>query len=296
MPERNRITSLLLASSLLPLAAIADSVYLKNGESFEGVEAVVTGDTVRIDLPIGSLRLPMSKVDRVEEVDSTLGEYRARETQLKQTREDAAGWLELARWARANDFDKGAAKAAMLAARLDPELPDLEPMMSGIGYVFDEKTREWIPYADSMRRQGLVEDGTEWVTPEEKRERADSRIEKTSDERPGSRTDDHLDKALDILAAAVNKPDPPAATVVVQQPGIGGYYPGVIAPGFIGGGFIGGGFIDPGFVGGHGAGAFVSSVSMGWDQLARRQPASFIPMQSTAPRIVPHAGGHRRGR
>jgi hypothetical protein len=142
-----------------------------------------------------------------------------------------------------------------------------------------------------MRRQGLVEDGTEWVTPEEKRERADARIEKTTDERSASRTDDHLDKALDILAAAVNKPDAPAATIVVQQPGIGGYYPGVIAPGFIGGGFI-----DPGFVGGHVPGAFLGSVSMGWDQLARRQPASFIPMQSTAPRIVPHAGGHRRHR
>jgi hypothetical protein len=290
MPERNRITSLLLAGSLLPVTAIADSVYLKNGESFEGVEAVVTGDIVQIDLPIGSLRLPMSKVDRVEEVDSTLGEYRARESRLKQT-DDAAGWLDLARWARANDFDKGARKAALLAARLEPELPDLEPMMAGIGYVFDEKTREWIPYADSMRRRGLVEDGADWVTPEEKRERADGRVERTGgDERVSSRADDHLDKALDILAAAVSKEEPPT-TVVVQQGPAGGYYPGVIAPGFIGGGFI-----DPGFTGGFDGRnfpTFFGSVSAGWEQLARRQPASFIPMQSTAPRIVPHVGGRR---
>ena len=293
MPQRNRFASLLVAGSLLPYALVADSVYLKNGESFEGVEAVVTGDTVQIDLPIGSLRLPMSKVDRVEEVDSTLGEYRVRETRLKHSSEDAAGWLELARWARANDFDKGAAKAALLAARLDPELPDLEPLMAGLDYVFDEKTREWIPYADSMRRQGLIEDGTDWVTPEEKRERADARVERSDGERSSSRTDDHLDKALDILAAAVNKEEP-ATTVVVQQGPVGGYYPGVIGPGFIGGGFI-----DPGFAGGvdgRNFPAFFGSVSMGWEQLARRQPASFIPMQSTAPRIVPHVGGHRRHR
>ena len=290
MPESNRFASLLVAGLLLPITAVADSVYLKNGESFEGVEAVVTGDTVQIDLPIGSLRLPMSKVDRVEEVDSTLGEYRARETQLKQASEDAADWLELARWARAHDFDKGAAKAALLAARLDPELADLEPLMTGLGYVFDETTREWIPYADSMRRQGLVEDGSDWVTPEEKRERADASVEKSGGERSSSRADDHLDKALDILAAAVNKEEP-ATTVVVQQGPAGGYYPGVIAPGFIGAGFI-----DPGFVGGFDGRhfpTFFGSVSMGWDQLARRQPASFIPMQSTAPRIVPRVGGHR---
>ena len=59
MPQRKRLAAVVLAGSLLPVAAIADSVYLKNGQSFEGVEAVVTGDTVQIELVIGKLRLPM---------------------------------------------------------------------------------------------------------------------------------------------------------------------------------------------------------------------------------------------
>lgn len=292
MPQRNRIASLLVAGSLLPLAAVADSVYLKNGQSFEGVEAVVSGETVEIALEIGSMRLPMSKVDRVEEVDSTLGEYRARETRLTRTSDDAAAWLDLARWARANDFEKGARKAALLAARLDPELPDLEPVLSRLDYVYDEKAHEWVPYADAMRREGLVEDGDEWVTPEEKRERAEARVEKTESTGSSSRTDDHLDKALDILAEAVRKPDTPATTVVVQQPGFGGYYPG-----FVGGGFIGAGFIDPGFVGGDArfAGAVFNSISLAWDQMALRQPASFIPLKSSAPRFVSPVT-HRRHR
>ena len=51
MTTRHRIACVLATIAVLaPLAALGDSVHLKNGESFEGVEAVVTGDTVRIEL------------------------------------------------------------------------------------------------------------------------------------------------------------------------------------------------------------------------------------------------------
>ena len=69
MPPRKRLAAVLLAGALAPLAAFADSVWLKNGQSFEGVEAVVSGDTVQIELAIGRLRLPMSKVERIDEVE-----------------------------------------------------------------------------------------------------------------------------------------------------------------------------------------------------------------------------------
>jgi len=276
--QRPRIAPFLLAGALLPAAAIADTVHLKNGEVFEGVEAVVTGDTVKIDLPIGSMRLPMSKVASIDEADSTLGEYRARESRLGQERADAAGWLELANWSRSHGYGKGTAKAALAASRLDPELPDLEPVMASLGYVLDEKAHEWVLYGDAMRRRGLVEDRGEWVTPEERHARARDAAPAPSDE-PRSRADDHLDKALDILAAAVNKPDAPATTtVIVQQPanvGAGfGWYPG------FGGGVIG----DPGLGGGLLDAAVRTEINTAWDQLARRQPASFIPMTSSSPR------------
>ena len=141
----------------LPLAAVADSVYLKNGQSFEGVEAVVAEDYVRIDLAIGSMRLPMSQVDRIEEVDSTLGEYRARETELGRQRRRRR--LARARaWARANDFEQGALKAALVAARLDPELPGARAADGEPGLPLRREAHEWLPYDDAMRRQGLVED------------------------------------------------------------------------------------------------------------------------------------------
>jgi hypothetical protein len=279
MTQRHRLASVLFAAAALtPVTATADSVYLKNGQSFEGVEAVVSGDTVRIDLAIGSMRLPMSKVARIEEVGSTLGEYRELEAALHHERGDAAGWLELARWARAHEFDAGAQKAALTAARLDPDLPALESVMSGLGYVRDEKAREWVPYADAMRRQGLVEDGGAWVTPEEKRGRAVASVEAVPEE-TGSRADDHLDKALDILAAAVAKPDAPPTTVIVQTGNAGGglgYFPG-----FIGGGFVGGGALDPGVGDTRGALLVRAEINAAWDQMARRQPASFIPLPSS---------------
>jgi hypothetical protein len=250
---------------------------------------VVSGDIVQIELAIGRLRLPMSKVERIDEVNSTLGEYREREARLGNEREDAEGWLELARWARANDFDQGAEKATLAAARLDPDLPALEPLMAGLGYELDDRSHEWLPYDDAMRRKGLVEDRGEWVTPDERRERSQSRVEAISEE-PKSRADDHLDKALDILAAAVSKPDAPAATVIVQ-PGNLGY--GFGFPGFVGGGFVGG-VVDRDFIDPLAPGAiFRSDINQAWNAMALRQPASFIPL---APRAAPrhiHPFTHR---
>jgi hypothetical protein len=284
MASRSRIVSCLLAGALLPIAAGADSVHLKNGQIFEGVEAVVSEDHVRIDLPIGSMRLPMSKVARIEEVDSTLGEYRAREFQLGRERRDAAGWLELAQWARSRDFEQGMTKAALIAARLDPELEALDPLMAQLDYLYDEGAREWVPYDDAMRRRGLVEDQGEWVTPDEKRERSQARTEVIA-EAPRSRADDHLDKALDILAEAVAKPDEPSNTTVVVQPNMGwgggfGFFPG-----FVPGAFVGPVLHEPGI---HSAlpfslsGTFFSGDAQvtrttTWNQMTLRQPGSLIP-------------------
>jgi hypothetical protein len=288
MPQRKRFVAVVLTASLLPVAAIADSVYLKNGQSFEGVEAVVTGDTVQIELAIGKLRLPMSKVERIDEVNSTLGEYREREARLGHQTSDAADWTELARWARANDFEQGAQKAALVAARLDPDQPELQPLMASLGYEFDAKAHEWLPRTEAMRRQGLVEDRGDWVTPDEKRERAQARVEAVPEESRSSRTDDHLDKALDILADAVNKPDsPPAATtVIVQNGGAGfGYYPGGFFPGVVGG-IVDPAVLAPGAI-------FRSDINVAWNAMANRQPASFIPLSpSAAPRHI-HPVTHR---
>jgi len=282
MAQRHRIVSCLIAGTLAPLAASADSVYLKNGQSFEGVEATVSGDHVRIELPIGSMRLALAQVERIDESDSTLGEYRSREARLRREGAGAAAWLELALWARAAAFDRGVEKAALVAARLDPQVAGLDPVMAGLGYVFEESAREWVPYADAMRRQGLVEDRGEWITPEEMRARSSAGTN-VADESL-SRTDDHLDKALDIIAEAVRKPEAPHNTTVIVQPAFGGGFG--FSPGFTPGAFIAPAVLhDPGIgsvlpfslSGTFFTGDAKVTRDTTWDQMTRRQPGSFIP-------------------
>jgi hypothetical protein len=226
----------------------------------------------------------LSQVARIEEVDSALGEYRAREARLGREPGDAEGWLELALWARAHDLEQGAARAALIAARLDPELEGLDPVMASLDHLYDESAHEWLPYDDAMRRQGLVEDRGDWVTPEERRERA--RTDVVADQ-PRSRADDHLDKALDILAAAVAKPDAPPSTTVIVQPTTVGFGAGFgFFPGFTPGAFIAPSVLHPPGIGSvlpfSLSGTFFSgdakvTRTTTWDQMTRRQPGSFIP-------------------
>jgi hypothetical protein len=278
MSARLRSAACLIAAALVPVRASADAVYLKNGQSFEGVEAVVLGGQVRIDLAIGSMRIAMSQVERIEEVDSTLGDYRDRELQLGREPEDAADWIALALWARTHDFAPGVAKAALMAARLDPELDAVEPLMASLHYLYDDVARQWVPYDDAMRRRGLVEDRGGWITPEEKRERADAGVESNGEE-PRSRADDHLDKALDILAAAVAKPEPQSSTTVIVEPATLGFGYGFF-PGFVPGAVVAPPLIDrPGH---HPAPHFPTSGILFagdelWGPLTQRQPGSFIP-------------------
>ncbi len=149
-------------------AARADNVYLKNGRSFEGVIAEVTGSQVRIRMPGGVVSLPLSQIERVEEADSSFAEYLRRKEALRRTPEPrATDWLELARWARARGLSQGSRESALLAAQLDPNLSGLEPLMRGLGYVLDQELDRWIPYADSMRRRGFVQSNGQWLSREE---------------------------------------------------------------------------------------------------------------------------------
>ncbi|HVR97428.1 MAG TPA: hypothetical protein VMW27_12490, partial [Thermoanaerobaculia bacterium] len=111
--------------------------------------------------------LPLSQVERVEKADSSFAEYLRRKEALRRAEPGAAGWLELAQWARSRGLAQGSREAALLAAQLDPRLPGLEPLMRGIGYVLDQDLDRWIPYADSMRRRGFVESNGQWISREE---------------------------------------------------------------------------------------------------------------------------------
>jgi hypothetical protein len=154
---------------------LGDDVYLKNGRSFENVVAEVGDAQVRVHMPGGVVSLPRSAVDRVEKSDSSFAEYSRRKQELEsRTRGPrplaagiAADWLELARWARANNLPQAAREAALKAAEINPREAGLAGLLRGFGYVYEESVDRWIPYDDAMRLHGMVQDGGTWVSREE---------------------------------------------------------------------------------------------------------------------------------
>src|SRR6185436_6790936 len=166
-----------LLLGLFPLApAWADTVYLANGRTFENVIAETTETEVKIRMPGGSLSLPRSHVLRVEASDSDFAEYLRRKEAIGRNG-SAADWLLLARWARLNGLEQGVREAALAAAHLDPHLEGLAPLLRSHGYVLDPQLDRWIPYADSMRRQGFVLADGQWISREENAARQRAREE-----------------------------------------------------------------------------------------------------------------------
>lgn len=199
--------------SLLALPASADTVYLSNGKTFEGVVATDLGDSVRITIEAGEITLPASQVQRIERGATPLNEFRQRRAALDAVDPAAAPeWLALARWAHRQGLSGSARTAALTAARLDPGLDGLAPLLSEHGYVQDPETASWISHAEYQRSNGMVLVDGEWVSRQalEAQSLASQRLS------VAQRQDERLDRlsrvvelaALAQLAAAQRPPEP----------------------------------------------------------------------------------------
>ena len=159
--------------ALLAFGASADDVYLKNGKSFQDVIATEEGTQVRLKMPGGELAISRAQVLRIERGSTPYGEYLARKAELGKA-PSAEAWLGLALWAQGQGLESGSREAALKAAKLDPALQGLPPLMRRFDYVLESDLGRWIPYEESMRRMGFVRDGGGWISAKElaNRERA----------------------------------------------------------------------------------------------------------------------------
>jgi len=207
----------------LPVVALADDVYLKNGKSFQDVIATEEGAQVRIRMPAGELALPKEQVARIERGASAYGEYLARKSALGKTA-GAPAWLALALWARGQGLDHGVREAALKAAALDSRLEGLAPVMQSLGFVFESDLGRWIPYADSMRRRGFQLWNGEWIAREEvqaRLHREDEERARRSAEREAAARD-RLTQTLELalVQSTLEREEarryPPVAQVPVQ--------------------------------------------------------------------------------
>jgi hypothetical protein len=191
------VLALALAAGTVSLA-LADDVYLANGQVFEDVIAQRSGEQVRIRMAHGEMGVPASWVVRIEESETALGRYLRRKAALG---EDASArdWLELARWARSEGFAEGAREAALSAAALDPRLDGLEPLLRSAGFVFDDESGSWLTEEALMVRRGYVRVGGEWLPAQVVAERARAADEARAAAAQSAR-EARLDQVITLLA------------------------------------------------------------------------------------------------
>lgn len=216
--------------SLLALPASADTVYLSNGKTFEGVVATDLGDSVRITIEAGEITLPASQVQRIEREATPLTEFRQRRAELDAVDPAAAPeWLALARWAHRQGLSGSARTAALTAARLDPGLDGLAPLLREQGYVRDAETGSWVSYAEHQRSLGMVLVDGEWVSKAALEAQSLASQRQSAAQREQERLD-RLSRVVELaalaqLAAAQRPPEPE------PQPAYG--YPVAVFPGFV---------------------------------------------------------------
>jgi len=194
-----RFIAVLIVLLALPLAA--DDVHLKNGRVFEDVDTRIVGSQVIVLLSYGEIGFSLDAVDRIEESTSSHSVYRQRREELRANPDVAAtAWLELAGWAQGRGLEHGARESALVAARLDPALSGLGPLMGALDFVRDADSQRWIPRQEALRRAGYVRVDGQWLSAEQQRARADTalaaaRVREADEER-------RLTRAVLALAAA----------------------------------------------------------------------------------------------
>ena len=181
--------------------AAADVVHLKNGRSMEGIVLEESAEQVKIRLPFGEIGLPRSSVLEIEWGESALASYLERRESLVQGGAAASDWADLAWWADDNGLDHSCREASLMAARLEPGLSGLAPLMQRHGYAFDEADGIWLPFDELMHRRGYVRSGDRWLSPEEAMawSRAQEQAQRQRVER---QRQDRLARAVEMMALA----------------------------------------------------------------------------------------------
>ena len=157
------LLALLLGVPLLlgaPLASRADTVFLKHGAKMEGHIVQRTDASVEIDIGAGTLTMPMSTVDRIEEGRVPLDDFEDRAREMDPG--DSEGWLELAQWASREGLSTQSRQAYERVLAIDPENPEANRAMGR-----ENVDGRWMTEDEANRARGLVQFEGQWMTPAE---------------------------------------------------------------------------------------------------------------------------------
>lgn len=172
--------TMVFALFLLPASLFADEVFLKGAGKISGQIVARTDTQVTIDIGAGTVTIPMSRVDRIEEGQSALAEYRARARQLSPN--DVDGWRALGAWASARGLNTQAREAYEKVHELNPNDPAANKELGRV-----QQNGRWVSEEEAYREQGYVQFEGVWMSPSEgdaiRRERAESDARRQSEQR-----------------------------------------------------------------------------------------------------------------
>jgi hypothetical protein len=142
-------------------ATSADEVWLKGGGRLVGDVISKSATTVVLEVGPGTVKLPLSRVDRIVSSTVALTEYRERASKL--SARDVAGWTALAEWAELKDLRTQSREAWRRVLSADPGNAVAHTALGDILH-----QGRWLDFASVQRARGMVEyDGT-WMSPAER--------------------------------------------------------------------------------------------------------------------------------
>ena len=139
----------------------ADVVFLNHGGKLEGRIVESNESSVQIDIGAGSLTIPMSSIDRIEEGVSPLHEYEDRAAKLGE--QDREGWLELARWASRAGLGTQSLLAFEQVLKIDPNDPEANLALGRVRF-----EGQWMTQDQAYRARGQVNFEGQWMMPAER--------------------------------------------------------------------------------------------------------------------------------
>jgi hypothetical protein len=152
--RRNPLFALVLLSCA---AASADEVYLKGGGRVSGRILQRTPTSVTIDVGAGTISVPASRVERIEEGRSALDVYYERAGALDP--KDGEGWAALGRWASDKGLTAQSREAYHRVLAVDPANAEANAALGNV-----QVNGRWMTEAEGYRARGYVQFEGEWMT------------------------------------------------------------------------------------------------------------------------------------
>jgi len=151
----------------MPVALLADDVYLVGGARFSGRIVEQTETMVSIDIGAGVVGVALSRVNYLVKAPSALDAYDQKAARLGQ--KDAEGWRKLGRWAGQEGLGAPSRYAYQIVL---VNLPDDAEAREALGFV--RLDGRWMTDEESYLTQGYVKYDGEWMTPAEAQQAQES--------------------------------------------------------------------------------------------------------------------------